>query len=259
MPSVSAKADEALWASFVEKKRILKTSKVFEQVLKSIVIVQIKKIRCLGLGAVADSLHAMYQLCLLSLIVDHFKEVKEIEELEVSLWDPIFTEVDRKFLSERLKYEVVEDKNDKEAVKSTLFYMPHFPIEVLEKFITDTEPEYLLSNDLTVYANKFTDSKFFELYPNSARIAKLIAEQEDKLNEKGVPPKAADNDEFQVITKKKQRKRRNAIKYTPAVVNYNLESAFFKKITMERVTEGGSLSNAWDSAFTDLSFLHIST
>lgn len=258
MSSVSADLDEKSWVSFVEKKKILKKSKVFEQVLSLIVPVQIQKIRCLGLGAVTDSSLAMYQLCLLSLLVDHFKEVKEREELEVSLWDPIFTEADKKFISDRLKYVILEDNDDKKAVKNTLFYMPHFPIEVLEKFITETEPEYLLSNDLTVYTNKFTDTKFFQLYPNSARMAKIITEQEEKIKGTGVLSKALDNDEFHIVTKKKQRKRKNAIKYKPAVVDYKFESAFFRKIVMERVTEGNILSNVWDSAFTDLSFLHIS-
>lgn len=264
MPSVIKTAEEKLWISFLEKRKILKASKLFEEIVASIDPAKISKVRCLGLGRVTESLLAMYQLSLLSLIAEYCTDKKGDGEVEVSLWDPIFTVEDEKFFWEKLRYRVSSNDNDEETVNDTLFYMPHFPIKALEEFITEKRPIYVLSNDLTVYSNKFTDLKYFELYPNSARIAKLIMQeaeketQENNMKEKILQAGKVENDEFEIVTKKK-RKRKNATKYTPQPVDYDFESAFFKNVFGKKITEGNNLKNPWDSAFTDLSFLHFST
>lgn len=239
------------------KKEILVKTQLFKEILTSLGDIEISYIRCLGLGSISNSSLAMYQLALLELIISHYKKSNTDESvLNVSFWDPAFSTEDIDFISKTLEYSVVEDIDLSKNLDSTLFYMPHFPIEILEKFITDTKPIYILSNDVTAYTIKFTDLKFFELYPNCARLSKLIT---DKSNKKMIEKneKIPINDDFQVVVKKKNRKRKNNSKYIPPVVDYDLPSAFFKDVLFDRIQLGNDTSQAWDSAFTDLSFMTI--
>lgn len=250
---------DATWSVFVDRKRKLESSDLFKQISQTFDnnnIDNIDRIRCLGLGSVTSSLLSMYQLCLLNLLEKYF--LKNEQKIEVSIWDPIFSEKDKHFITERFNYKIIEnDKDDNEKKYSTMFYLPHFPISILETFITTNQPTCLLSNDLTVYTNKFTDSKFFQLYPNSARLAKLILDKNQMKDNKFVKESSI-NDEFRVV-KKKNRKKKSSILYTPPVVDYDFSSAYFKDVSCIIITEGNDLSHPWDSAFTDLTFSIISS
>ncbi|KAG0690285.1 hypothetical protein C6P40_003306 [Pichia californica] len=255
--------DDKIWSLFEERKSILQKSSLYKQILQSLDPLNdiITRIRCLGLGSIINSSMPMFQMALLSLLVDHLMKIYNDKKntnnniiIEVSVWDPIFDETEILFLKHKLHYKVIEnDVNDKQQQKNTLFYLPHFPISSLEKFISITQPQYLLSNDLTVYNNKFTDSKFFSLYPNSARLANLISQVTLNLN------KTSDInsvDEFQIVSKK-NRKKKNPIKYIPSIIDYDFDSAFFKSVKSTKISNGNDLSNDWDSAFTDLAFYSI--
>lgn len=239
---------DKLWESYGEKRLKLENSDFVESVLQSLEDVGICHIRCLGLGSISDSLLAMYQLCLLNIIESHLNENNK--EIQVSLWDPIFTDNEKLFLEDKFKYQVIEDI---ELVMSkSLFYLPHFPISILETFITESKPIYILSNDLNVYTNKFTDLKYFEQFPNCARLTKLI---QDKTAPK--PKEEPTEDEFQVVVKKKNRKKKSSLVYTPPIIEYDFESAFFNDVESSVIEQGNKLDHPWDSAFTDLAFMKI--
>lgn len=279
------KENDKLWTVFTERKDNLKNSDLYKQIIDVIrPIKEISRIHCLGLGSI-DSLLSMYQICLLSLIADHFNETNNgntnnainnkdnkgkidgkdeninINKIKVSLWDPIFTETDISFIVDRLNYEIIKPDdtvyNNSVIKKSTFFYLPHFPILELEKFLANIKPMYLLSNNLLVYNDKFTDLKYFQLYPNCARISKL--ESDNTKDSKVASNNSTLNssiDDFQVV-KKKNRKNRKVLNYIPPVVDYDFESAFFKSVITINITMGNNLTNSWSSAFTDLSFYTI--
>jgi hypothetical protein len=251
----TSKNDEKLWNSFQDKLMKLKDSDLVKSIIKLFHSLEISHIRCLGLGSVSDSSLAMYQLCLLNIIQLYFNKDDKKINFKITFWDPAFTEQDKLFLTDKFDYEIIKDLES--DTSSTLFYLPHFPIAELETFISEIKPLFVLSNDLTIYTTKFTDAKYFELYPNCSRLAKLIQDSNDDSSK--TIPKEIEN-EFQIVTKKKNRKNRkrenNAI-FTPSTVNYDFDSAYFSSVQTSILKEGNDLSNAWTSAFTDLSFMKI--
>ena len=73
---------------------------------------RVVNIVCYGLGSVDENLSARYQLALLLLIIDEIEIMNEIIKIEfVELYDPVFTEVDRKLLIEFYKF-IISEKND---------------------------------------------------------------------------------------------------------------------------------------------------
>lgn len=234
-----------MWVSYEAKRAILEKSEVLRSILESVENLKITNIRCLGLGLFGDSASAMYQLALLTLLELHFQSGSP--QIEVTLWDPAFTAVEVEFLTTNFNYTVVESV-ELEA-QSTLFYMPHFPIAALENVLTKHHPLHVLSNDLTVYNTKFTDAKYFEQYPNCARLANLT--NRSKLPEDNAGPKDTDTDGFQMVTKKKNRRKKNSAVHVPTVVDYEFDAAYFKEVSTSQITAGNNTDNPWDSAFTD--------
>lgn len=238
--------------SQIEKSDVIKETYIVLDKL-----VELTEIRCLGLGSISSSAQAMYQLCFLSLLKKHLESHGTGTELKVSLWDPVFSALEISFIEEELNYTVKEKETS--PSKTTLYYTPHFPIDLLEGFITDNRPKYMLTNNLTVYTFKFTDSKYFELHPNCARITKLIADTKKNTELKGVSSEKGTpkEDGFEVVVKKKNRKNKNA--YVPPVVDYDFDSAYFSSVEAIDIKEGNDMNHNWGASFTDLTYIDIST
>jgi len=102
---------------------------------------------CYGLGSIDDQFSSRYQFALLLLIVDEFKEMTSnldtscshvgLKVNSVELYDPVFTQTDKKLLEEVYSFKVesintkcmkqidlLSDANADNAVLN-LFYMPH--------------------------------------------------------------------------------------------------------------------------------------
>jgi hypothetical protein len=97
-----------------------------------------------------------------------------------------------------------------------------------------------------VYTFKYTDAKYFELYPNCARIAHLTS------STKGTTISSPD-DGF-VVVKKSRPRSRSRKAYVPPAVEYDMDSAFFLTAIASRITSGQNTHSEWDAAFTDTSY-----
>lgn len=240
--------ERTLANEYKEKLKVLENSELIQETIRKIDTTSVTNIRCLGLGSIASSLQAMYQLCFLSLIKEYFENGASGDKINVTLWDPVFHKDEITFMEKELNYKI--DENESSDASATLYYMPHFPIVAFENIITSCKPRYILGNNLIIYTFKFSDSKYFELYPNCARITKLIL---DKQEIKSQSKQAEDG--FQLVSKKKNTRRKQ---YVPKVVDYHFESAYFTDVNAVEILEGNNLDRPWAFAFTDLAFFKIS-
>lgn len=259
-------------------REALQKSSVAEEVLTALDTRSqpLRIVRCIGLGSPTSSTAAVYQLALLQLIVDTG------DDTVVSLWDPVFSREDTELFTqlgyvveEKLSHtqvvagaktiteaEVEAETDAKAEVEAevevcldvdadadsstTLYYMPHLPIDVLETIIATEHPTRMLTNDLSVYTFKYTDSKYFELYPNCARIAHLTSSTKTTT--------ISSPDDGFVVVKKSRPRSRSRKAYVPPVVDYDMDSAFFPTAIATRITTGQNTHSEWDSAFTDTSY-----
>ncbi|GMG19776.1 unnamed protein product [Ambrosiozyma monospora] len=248
------------------------------------------RIRCLAIGSISTEFQALYQLCLLKLLVDHFK----IPNCDVSLYDPVFNNLDLVFLKDVLGYSVdaeylVDEKQEKNDANDrdgdelgVLYFMPHSPISLIESIFDSDMPQFLLVNDLVVYDNKFTKFEYFQKFPNCARVTNLISVGSSansttaKTAETGptsngtipshststqteTPSQNISNDnEFQVVTKKKKKNKKNRKAFKEPVVEYHYDQAYFDDIVYHCFELGNDDSKPWGNSFSDFCLIALS-
>lgn len=213
-------------------KTKLSTSDIWSQIEPCLPKGSIDRFHCLGLGSPLQSNQALYQLVLVELITEHYKDI------EVVLWDPIFDTEDIHFI-ESLGFHVEEHPDSKDP-SQCLYYLPHFPINELEKFFNGTNPSWVLSNDLIGYGVKFTDREYFSKYPTCATIAKLL--------DTGVPQ----DDGFTTVRKKKPSKKKQTV---VEPIAYDFEGMYFKHVGAASITSKSHLDTL--NAFTDLCMMDL--
>ncbi len=267
-------------------REALQKSSVAEEVLAALDTKSqpLRIVRCIGLGSPTSSAAAMYQLALLQLIVDtgddtvvslwdpvfstedtelftqlghvveeklsHTKVVagaKTNTEAEIEAEKGTKAETDTKAEVEaEVEVEICANVDADADSSTTLYYMPHLPIDVLETIIATEHPARMLTNDLSVYTFKYTDAKYFELYPNCARIAHLTSSTKTTT--------ISSPDDGFVVVKKSRPRSRSRKAYVPPAVEYDMDSAFFLTAIATRITSGQNTHSEWDSAFTDTSY-----
>lgn len=111
---------------------------------------QITNIVCFGIGSISSSKISQYQLALLLNLGDKL-------ECQIEVFDPIFSEADKKILSNwklLLSAENCEGKKKQNHSDVTLFFLPHCPRELSNNLLYANWDPYLLQNCI-VYANSF--------------------------------------------------------------------------------------------------------
>ncbi|RLV90821.1 SRR1-like protein BER1 [Spathaspora sp. JA1] len=162
-------------------------------------------IRCLALGSPTDSNYARYQLALLLQLAKHLSSPL------ISLYDPIFTPGDKTlFESFNLKIE----REFTADSKTTLYFLPHAPIDLTESIFTKHEPHYVLGNDIVSHTDRQTETKLKEKYPMLATMVHVT--KKPKVDDGGV------DDGFQVVSKR--------TRYAWKRVQYDLESVYFNSV-----------------------------
>ncbi|KAH3660510.1 hypothetical protein OGAPHI_007096 [Ogataea philodendri] len=171
-------------------------------------------LRCLALGQPVEHSQALYQLAFLNLLA------KRYNIRSVSLYDPAFTKQDEQLLCD-LDYKVEEFFEEKET-DSILFYIPHSPISLLETVFL-TRPKWIITNDVSLYTNKYTSKEYKDKYPQCATISHNIGRTKD--------------DGFTVVASKKKK------------VQVKTD---FPKLALSVQKLGPDSSNQWGNAFSDL-------
>ncbi|ODV87846.1 hypothetical protein CANARDRAFT_192842 [[Candida] arabinofermentans NRRL YB-2248] len=233
---------------FNSRLQLVKSADIYKEIVDSLKQFSDKNnihwnsIRCLALGSPCSENQALFQLCLLHLIANDCK-IKVI-----SIYDPVFNDLDRKFLQQELKFAV-----EKEYVRSDndccCYYMPHSPISLLETIISTEKPEWMLTNDFTLYSSKYTEVEYYDKYPYCARIANLH-NVKTQLPTTGEKP---DNDDFEVVVSKRSQRKKTK-QFIKPIVKYDYDSCYFKSSTKIVYLSGNDSNQPWDYSFSDTSF-----
>lgn len=185
-------------AILAEKKAKLQQSKFMErlaQIFQEFDLPEINSIRCLALGPPSDTastMPAMYQLALLQLLT----ELLRVPNTHVSVWDPVFSDMDKSIL-EKSGYQVSPELPNVE-LNCCLFYMPHAPLSLTNDILATLEKSkisIILGNLLTTYDTRVSPADLEEKYPY------LNATMKDMFNNKTwdfqqVPDNLSKNEHF---------------------------------------------------------------
>lgn len=130
----------------------------------------VRRIRCLALGSFTEFVNPRFQLALLLIMAEHLK-VKEI-----SAWDPIFNEDDKKVL-ERFGIVVT----DRDFAEGALWYVPHGPFSLVVDLPLKIGQDIYIGNDLSVFDLDNRDKQeAIEAYKQNADIRRLQTSRQDR-------------------------------------------------------------------------------
>lgn len=137
------------------------------------------RIRCLAIGSPSAESAARNQLAYLNCLTGYLNIAPE----EISIYDPVFNEMDKHFLVQKLGYLIAEAYTEGESEAYVIYFLPHVPILLLEKILEKYQPRFLISNDIQKHAGKKGIRELIEKYPNIAKVSFGIKEKEEKQEE----------------------------------------------------------------------------
>lgn len=249
-------------------REVIRKSDLFGKTIECLQSYNISKIRCLALGSFAEEFPAKYQLALLLEILDNINTIKE-----VSLYDPVFNEVDKLFIKEQSNWHIVEQEHyqDTGNCGETLFYMPHAPLDLTEEVIKREKPKLILGNEMSQHTDRYTEKQLYDKYP---LLSKLV--YGSKNYSKVSNPKinvSAEGDGFVRQESKKSRRRKNKWHIEPTVIDYSSVPSYFadglimitnykssstsedgENTTVDLIKKG---QEQWNHSFSDLSLFEI--
>ncbi|KAK9470419.1 uncharacterized protein V1510DRAFT_423049 [Dipodascopsis tothii] len=136
-----------------KKQTILEPSRFATKMLASVAATiggqKISSLRCLALGRPSEIDISRFQMAILFLLADRL----DVPRSGITLWDPDFVEGDLAVFA-RLDLAVVKDIDLDPA--STLFYVPHGPIFLMDQLMS-ISARWILGNDIIQYENKLAE------------------------------------------------------------------------------------------------------
>ncbi|KAA8915406.1 hypothetical protein TRICI_002439 [Trichomonascus ciferrii] len=166
---VQEKTVDDYLAILAEKRDKLARSKFMEklrEIFEEFQLPEIKSIRCLALGPPSDTastMPAMYQLALLQILAEQL----DVPETNVSVWDPVFSDMDKTIL-EKSGYLVAEEFPSSVELDTCLFYMPHAPLSLTNDTLASlaqAKTSIILGNLLTTYDTRVSPRDLEQKYP----------------------------------------------------------------------------------------------
>lgn len=154
-------------------------------------------IKCLALGSPSHiGGMPMYQLALLLLLAERF----QVERYNISVWDPVFTDVDR-LIFDKLKIRVDESEVDINPL--TLLYMPHAPSSLIEDTLKQVYTEsnlsgthYILGNYIPVYDIRLTAEDKQDKYPHIGKVIQSLGSTNDEWAAVDIPDSLIKHDHW---------------------------------------------------------------
>jgi hypothetical protein len=167
---VQEKSVDDYLAILAENRAKLARSKFMEtlaQIFQEFQLPRINSIRCLALGPPSDTastMPAMYQLALLQLLTEQLS----VPNTSVSVWDPVFSDMDKSIL-EKAGYQVSEELPSSVELDSCLFYMPHAPLSLTDDTLASldqSKTSIIFGNLLTTYDTRISSTDLEQKYPH---------------------------------------------------------------------------------------------
>lgn len=227
----------------------IKKSQMFKELCESLEAYrrEIIRVRCLAIGSFHEEFPAKWQLAFLMEVVDYLDECKPL----VSMYDPVFTDDDLKFISELEGWSVDEEISAEwiEDSSRTLFFLPHAPLDLTEIVLDKEQPRYWLANHFVAHTDRYTKSQLFEKYPLISKLVNSLCEDANSSKNQIAP-----SDEFTAFVPR--RKRKNKRIYQEPKLDYSsIESKFAECKLLQDFQQGQLLRNQpWINSFSDLAF-----
>ncbi|KAG7664983.1 uncharacterized protein J8A68_001511 [[Candida] subhashii] len=206
----------------------------------------ITSIRCLALGSPTDSTPAKYQLSLLLQLIPLLNTPELITT--ISFYDPIFTELDIQLIKTLLPTAIIQQEYTPPIPNTTLYFLPHAPLDLMEEILKVDKPAYLLCNDLISHTDRLTKRKLSEQYPTIAVCVEYLTKSEQTTTAEG-------GDGFIPVTKKRRNKKKGVF-VEPEIV-YDFDGVYFKGVERERFDHGSDKGDPWGNSFSDLAYHYI--
>ncbi|KAH3663946.1 hypothetical protein WICMUC_005885 [Wickerhamomyces mucosus] len=233
--------------NLISKLKIIKSSTLYKEIFITLKEIKFIKIRCLALGSPSQDQPSLYQLALLILLVEEFNLHSE----NISLYDPIFNELDLKLLTINYRYRVEKNYDQIFDQDEILYFLPHAPLNLTNEIIDLESPKLLLANNIITHTDRLTNLELFEKYPTISKIINYInnLDQSDKLT-------SGNLDGFQkVINNNSKRKLQRKNKYNAnnvKTIDYSQIVTYFEKVELKsfkHLEEG-----PWLNSFSDIAF-----
>ncbi|EGW31920.1 uncharacterized protein SPAPADRAFT_61023, partial [Spathaspora passalidarum NRRL Y-27907] len=159
--------------SLSQYQKTIAESNLFASITKSLSPASdgITTIRCLALGSPIESINARYQLALL------VELAKNVSASHISVYDPVFTPEDIDLFKD-----IFENVDTLEEFKTnsttTLYFLPHAPLDLTETIFKTHEPMFVLANDIVSHTDRLTKAKLLETYPVLATMVHIANKSE---------------------------------------------------------------------------------
>lgn len=218
---------------------IMAESSLFKETIKILEYRSITHIRCLALGSPSDSNAALYQLAFLTQVCREF----DVNPSNVSLYDPVFNELDNQFLTTVTNFKITE--KDTFIDLKTLYFLPHASLELTEQVLNDSKPSFLLANDIISHTDRLTKKKIHDTYRTISLLIKVLENAK-------ITPK--ENDDFVSVTLKKKKNRNKKPVFKEPEIEYDYANCYFKTAELTRIENAQGI---WGNSFSDIAFHHI--
>lgn len=223
-------------------EEIVENSLIFRESIDALKSLPFSHIRCLALGSPTESIPSLYQLAYLNQICRYL----DVDETSVSLYDPIFTDIDIHLLTGLIRYQVGENCDN--LGKKTLFFLPHASLELTEQVLSESQPLWLLGNDITTHSIRLPKLRLHEKYRTVSLLANLLEKNSDADERK----KKDKYDGFEE-PKTKTRRRKQRQQQPVPVINFDYSNSYFSNASIKPLTD---TEGPWGNAFSSLS-LHL--
>ena len=118
-------------------------------------------------------------------------------------------------------------------------------MELTEQVLNDSEPSFLLANDIISHTDRLTKKKIHDTYRTISLLIKVLENTK-------IEPK--ESDDFISVTVKKKKNRNKKPVFKEPEIEYNYENCYFKTAELIRIE---NVQGTWGSSFSDIAFHHI--
>ncbi|CDO92139.1 unnamed protein product [Kluyveromyces dobzhanskii CBS 2104] len=238
-----------------EARKTIGESELLQSLRNSLDSFHITHMRCLALGSFTQDSPARFQLALLLELLDTLKVSK------CSLYDPAFDDEDLAYINDMERQSScvwsVDERSPFLDVHSEhiLFFLPHAPLSLTEKVISEESPQIWLANHLIQHTDRFTKLQLYTKYP---LVSKLVHHINSATVNKVSLGAKADDDGFQPFTSSRKRKSQRRNKFKEPAIEYDTVESYFKSCKITNDFEDGTTltGRIWLNSFSDLA-LHL--
>ena len=247
-----------------ECRNVIKGSLMFQDLKTQLdsILDSVKAIRCLAIGNFTDDFPARYQLALLLEITDYIEHTGDGTSLFVSIYDPVFTIQDKNFIKERGSFwsidETLPSKNFESD--STLYFLPHAPLDLTEAILVKERPKYYLANNVFQHTDRHTASQLNEKYPVLSKLVNVLQTSQTengKENNTNREDLLKDDDFITYVSRKKNRRnKKNKYVLQKPQIDYSLIDSYFQNCRILTDFNNGQhlKDKPWVNSFSDLTF-----